>query len=85
MKTKLLSSCFSIVNVILIELKALLICNVICFGFRILFLDLLNLSCFMVADSVPVALTPDYGGPLVSYADGEFDSRFDRYVTVMEG
>lgn len=39
----------------------------------------------MVADSVPVPLTPDYGGPLVSYADGEFDSRFDRYVTVMEG
>ncbi|KAL1822120.1 hypothetical protein ACET3Z_008898 [Daucus carota] len=35
-------------------------------------------------DSVPVPLTPDYGGPLVSYADGEFDSRFDRYVTVME-
>ena len=38
-----------------------------------------------MADSVPVPLTPDYGGPLVSYADGEFDSRFDRYVTVMEG
>lgn len=59
---------------------------VICFRFRILLLDLLNLSCFFVmADSAPVPLTPDYGGPLVSYADGEFDSRFDRYVTVMEG
>ncbi|KAJ4817581.1 Dipeptidyl peptidase family member 6 [Rhynchospora pubera] len=32
----------------------------------------------------PVALTPDYGGPLVHYADGIFDPYFNRYITVME-
>ncbi|XWS21140.1 hypothetical protein CRYUN_Cryun30bG0030000 [Craigia yunnanensis] len=35
-------------------------------------------------DSCLVPITPDYGGPVVSYADGIFDSRFDRYITVME-
>ncbi|XVF74161.1 hypothetical protein PTKIN_Ptkin13bG0038100 [Pterospermum kingtungense] len=35
-------------------------------------------------DSCPVPITPDYGGPVVSYADGIFDSRFNRYITVME-
>ncbi|KAL2455144.1 alpha/beta-Hydrolases superfamily protein [Abeliophyllum distichum] len=35
-------------------------------------------------DSVPVPLTPDYDGPLVCYADGVFDSRFNRYLTVRE-
>ncbi|KAI3465396.1 hypothetical protein Pfo_022059 [Paulownia fortunei] len=35
-------------------------------------------------DSDPVPLTPDYGGPLVCYADGVFDSRFNRYLTVRE-
>ncbi|XWS24279.1 hypothetical protein CRYUN_Cryun28dG0087300 [Craigia yunnanensis] len=35
-------------------------------------------------DSCPVPITPDYGGPVVSYADGIFDSRFYRYITVME-
>lgn len=30
-------------------------------------------------------LTPDYGGPVVSYADGVFDTRFNRFVTVREG
>ncbi|CAK7347594.1 unnamed protein product [Dovyalis caffra] len=35
-------------------------------------------------DSSPVPLTPDYGGPVVSYADGVFDLHFNRYVTVME-
>lgn len=39
----------------------------------------------MLSDSTPVAVTPDYCGPLVCYADGEFDTRFDRYVTVREG
>lgn len=34
--------------------------------------------------SVPQPLTPDYGGPVVSYADGVFDSRFNRFVTVRE-
>lgn len=35
-------------------------------------------------DSSPVPITPDFGGPVVSYADGVFDSRFDRFITVME-
>lgn len=35
-------------------------------------------------DSSPLALTPDYGGPLVRYADGVFDSRFNRVVTISE-
>ncbi|XVE70004.1 hypothetical protein DITRI_Ditri10aG0036900 [Diplodiscus trichospermus] len=35
-------------------------------------------------DSCPVPITPDYEGPVVSYADGIFDSRFGRYITVME-
>ncbi|KAI8013496.1 Dipeptidyl aminopeptidase BIII [Camellia lanceoleosa] len=35
-------------------------------------------------DSSPLPLTPDYGGPLVCYADGVFNSRFNRYVTVRE-
>ncbi|KAJ4966550.1 hypothetical protein NE237_018399 [Protea cynaroides] len=35
-------------------------------------------------DSFPLPITPDYGGPLVRYADGVFDSRFNRYVTVRE-
>lgn len=30
-------------------------------------------------------LTPDYNGPLLCYADGVFDSRFNRYLTVREG
>ena len=36
-------------------------------------------------DSRPVPVTPDYGGPVVCYADGVFDQRFNRYVTVREG
>ncbi|GMI96757.1 hypothetical protein like AT5G36210 [Hibiscus trionum] len=35
-------------------------------------------------DSCPVPITPDYGGPVISYADGVLDSRFNRYITVME-
>ncbi|KAK6139033.1 hypothetical protein DH2020_027219 [Rehmannia glutinosa] len=35
-------------------------------------------------DSAPMPLTPDYSGPLVCYADGVFDSRFNRYLTVRE-
>ncbi|KAL3617943.1 hypothetical protein CASFOL_038264 [Castilleja foliolosa] len=35
-------------------------------------------------DSGPVPLTPDYSGPHVCYADGVFDVRFNRYLTVME-
>nr|XP_023917799.1 acylamino-acid-releasing enzyme isoform X1 [Quercus suber] len=34
--------------------------------------------------SSPVPVTPDYGEPVVSYADGVFDARFNRYVTVQE-
>lgn len=37
------------------------------------------------AGSCPVPITPDYGGPVISYADGVIDSRFNRYITVMEG
>ncbi|MED6148077.1 hypothetical protein PIB30_049806 [Stylosanthes scabra] len=32
----------------------------------------------------PVPLTPDYGGPLVSYADGILDSRFNRFISIRE-
>lgn len=32
----------------------------------------------------PVPLTPDYGAPDVSYADGVFDPHFSRFVTVVE-
>lgn len=35
--------------------------------------------------SPPIPLTPDYGAPDVSYADGVFDPHFSRYVTVVEG
>ncbi|KAM1289500.1 hypothetical protein ACFX2I_016754 [Malus domestica] len=35
-------------------------------------------------DSAPTPLTPDYGGPVISYADGVFDARFNRFVTVRE-
>lgn len=41
--------------------------------------------CGCEADYSPVPLTPDYGGPVVSYADGVFDTRFGRYITVREG
>ncbi|VAI84195.1 unnamed protein product [Triticum turgidum subsp. durum] len=34
--------------------------------------------------SLPVPLTPDYGAPDVSYADGVFDPHSSRYITVME-
>ncbi|XP_022137390.1 uncharacterized protein LOC111008851 [Momordica charantia] len=35
-------------------------------------------------DSPPQALTPDHGGPSVSYADGVFDFRFNRFITIQE-
>ncbi|KAK1429334.1 hypothetical protein QVD17_11541 [Tagetes erecta] len=35
-------------------------------------------------DSAPVAITPDFGGPGVAYADGVFDTRFNRYITIRE-
>ncbi|XP_071690570.1 uncharacterized protein [Rutidosis leptorrhynchoides] len=35
-------------------------------------------------DLVPVALTPDYGGSTVSYADGVFDTLLNRFITVRE-
>lgn len=47
---------------------------------------LLNLFLFyMSAATFPIPLTPDYGGPVVRYADGVFDLRLDRYITVREG
>ncbi|KAI3862938.1 hypothetical protein MKW92_050687 [Papaver armeniacum] len=38
----------------------------------------------IIGDSVPLPITPDYGGSLVRYADGVFDSGSKSYVTVME-
>ncbi|MED6158802.1 hypothetical protein PIB30_036215 [Stylosanthes scabra] len=35
-------------------------------------------------DVPPAPLTPDYGGSLVSYADGILDSRFNRFISVRE-
>ncbi|KAL4560566.1 hypothetical protein LXL04_032719 [Taraxacum kok-saghyz] len=35
-------------------------------------------------DSTPVPLTPDYGGPQVSYADGVYDTSLSRFITVRE-
>lgn len=40
---------------------------------------------YCLADVPPVPLTPDYGGPLVSYADGRLDARFNRFISVREG
>ncbi|RDX91233.1 hypothetical protein CR513_26820, partial [Mucuna pruriens] len=35
-------------------------------------------------DVPPVPLTPDYNGPVVSYADGILDARFNRFISVRE-
>ncbi|KAG5001974.1 hypothetical protein GLYMA_08G315400v4 [Glycine max] len=35
-------------------------------------------------DVPPIPLTPDYGGPVVSYADGILDVRFNRFISVRE-
>ncbi|XP_014522576.2 uncharacterized protein LOC106779059 [Vigna radiata var. radiata] len=35
-------------------------------------------------DVPPIPLTPDYGSPVVSYADGIYDERFNRFVCVRE-
>ncbi|PNX89502.1 acyl-peptide hydrolase-like protein, partial [Trifolium pratense] len=35
-------------------------------------------------DVPPIPLTPDYGGPVVSYADGVLDTRFNRFIAVRE-
>lgn len=37
-----------------------------------------------IGDHSPLPVTPDYGGPVVRYADGVFDPHFNRYITVME-
>ncbi|KAK9162874.1 hypothetical protein Syun_003776 [Stephania yunnanensis] len=39
----------------------------------------------LIGDSFPGPLTPDYGGPVVCFADGVFVSRFNSYISVMEG
>jgi hypothetical protein len=39
----------------------------------------------ILADVPPIPLTPDYGGPVVSYADGVLDTRFNRFIAVREG
>jgi len=38
-----------------------------------------------LVDDPPVPVTPDYGGPVVSYADGILDVRFNRFLCVREG
>lgn len=35
-------------------------------------------------DASPIPLTPDYGGPTVSYADGVLDTRFNRFIALRE-
>ncbi|GAU20487.1 hypothetical protein TSUD_130440 [Trifolium subterraneum] len=35
-------------------------------------------------DVPPIPLTPDYSGPVVSYADGVLDTRFNRFIAVRE-
>lgn len=47
--------------------------------------QLLNVVLVLLSDSSPKPITPDYGSPAVTYADGVFDSRFHRYITVREG
>ncbi|CAI8596584.1 unnamed protein product [Vicia faba] len=37
-----------------------------------------------LADVSPIPLTPDYGVPTVSYADGVLDTRFNRFIAVRE-
>ncbi|XP_021856255.1 uncharacterized protein [Spinacia oleracea] len=44
----------------------------------------LYLQSIAPGDSSPSPITPDYGGPKVCYADGVFDPRFPRFITVME-
>ncbi|CAO2817837.1 unnamed protein product [Amaranthus hypochondriacus] len=44
----------------------------------------LYLQSMEFADSSPSPITPDYGGPTVCFADGVFDPRFPRFITVME-
>ncbi|KAL2895147.1 Acylamino-acid-releasing enzyme 1 [Bienertia sinuspersici] len=44
----------------------------------------LYLQSIVHGDSSPSPITPDYGGPTVCFADGVFDPRFRRFVTVME-
>nr|GEX83304.1 hypothetical protein [Tanacetum cinerariifolium] len=48
-------------------------------------LALPSATALYVQQSPPVALTPDYGGPVVAYLDGVFDKRINRYITVREG
>ena len=45
----------------------------------------LNFVVHCLVDEPPVPLTPDYGGPVVSYADGILDTRFNRFLSVREG
>jgi hypothetical protein len=53
---------------------------------NVFYLNIISCYCFpLTGGSQPVPLTPDYGVPDVSYADGVFDPHFSRYVTVMEG
>ncbi|KAL5706033.1 hypothetical protein ACHQM5_024248 [Ranunculus cassubicifolius] len=39
---------------------------------------------YKIGDPSPLPLTPDYGEPVVRYADGVFNSHLNSYVTIME-
>ena len=46
---------------------------------------LLEGAIFGWSDRTPIALTPAYANKAVRYADGEFDSQFNRIIIVREG
>lgn len=70
----------------LIQLTFLKVCILLfCLISRWLGSSLLPLTKPVWADSIPVPITPDYGGQAVRYADGVIDLRFNRYIAVREG
>ena len=46
---------------------------------------MLGLYGISLAGKCPTPITPDFGGPVVRYADGVLDPHLNRYITVMEG
>ncbi|KAF3513714.1 hypothetical protein F2Q69_00010182 [Brassica cretica] len=53
-------------------------------AFRISLDDQLVFSNYKDQHSSPKPITPDYGSPAFTYADGVFDAGFHRYITVRE-
>ena len=39
----------------------------------------------IIANHAPIALTPDYGAPMVCYVDGVMDLHLGFYITIREG